>query len=129
MASDNRALVSFNCLAFLLQRGIPQVRVTADIDANGILKVTAKRPKATDKSQEITISGSTALSTTRKLTAWSRTRESHATRRQERRTEIEVRNQVGSLAYSTEQAVKTLAIKVPEDQKKAVDCCWGEGRA
>ena len=118
MASDNKSLGKFNLTGIpAAQRGIPQIEVTFDIDANGILKVTAK-DKATDKSQEITISGSTALSD-EEVDRMVKDAESHAEEDKKRKDEIEVRNQVDSLAYSTEQTVKDLGDKVPEDQKKA----------
>ena len=120
MASDNKSLGKFNLTGIpAAQRGIPQIEVTFDIDANGILKVTAK-DKATDKSQEITISGSTALSD-EEVDRMVKDAESHAEEDKKRKDEIEVRNQVDSLAYSTEQTVKDLGDKVPEDQKKAVE--------
>ena len=127
MASDNKSLGKFNLTGIpAAQRGIPQIEVTFDIDANGILKVTAK-DKATDKSQEITISGSTALSDD-EVDRMVKDAESHAEEDKKRKDEIEVRNQVDSLAYSTEQTVKDLGDKVPEDQKKAVDEAVAEAK-
>ena len=127
MASDNKSLGKFNLTGIpAAQRGIPQIEVTFDIDANGILKVTAK-DKATDKSQEITISGSTALSD-EEVDRMVKDAESHAEEDKKRKNEIEVRNQVDSLAYSTEQTVKDLGDKVPEDQKKAVEEAVAEAK-
>ena len=127
MASDNKSLGKFNLTGIpAAQRGIPQIEVTFDIDANGILKVTAK-DKATDKSQEITISGSTALSD-EEVDRMVKDAESHAEEDKKRKDEIEVRNQVDSLAYSTEQTVKDLGEKVPEDQKKAVEEAVAEAK-
>jgi len=127
MASDNKSLGKFNLTGIpSAQRGIPQIEVTFDIDANGILKVTAK-DKATDKSQEITISGSTALSD-EEVDRMVKDAESHAEEDKKRKDEIEVRNQVDSLAYSTEQTVKDLGDKVPEDQKKAVEEAVAEAK-
>lgn len=127
MASDNKSLGKFNLTGIpAAQRGVPQIEVTFDIDANGILKVTAK-DKATDKSQEITISGSTALSD-EEVDRMVKDAESHAEEDKKRKDEIEVRNQVDSLAYSTEQTVKDLGDKVPEDQKKAVEEAVAEAR-
>ncbi len=127
MASDNKSLGKFNLTGIpAAQRGIPQIEVTFDIDANGILKVTAK-DKATDKSQEITISGSTALSD-KEVDRMVKDAESHAEEDKKRKDEIEVRNQVDSLTYSTEQTVKDLGDKVPEDQKKAVEEAVAEAR-
>ena len=127
MASDNKSLGKFNLTGIpAAQRGIPQIEVTFDIDANGILKVTAK-DKATDKSQEITISGSTALSD-EEVDRMVKDAESHAEEDKKRKDEIEVRNQVDSLAYSTEQTVKDLGNKVPDDQKKAVEEAVAEAK-
>ena len=127
MASDNKSLGKFNLTGIpAAQRGIPQIEVTFDIDANGILKVTAK-DKATDKSQEITISGSTALSDD-EVDRMVKDAESHAEEDKKRKDEIEVRNQVDSLAYSTEQTVKDLGDKVPEDQKKSVEEAVAEAK-
>lgn len=127
MASDNKSLGKFNLTGIpAAQRGVPQIEVTFDIDANGILKVTAK-DKATDKSQEITISGSTALSDD-EVDRMVKDAESHAEEDKKRKDEIEVRNQVDSLAYSTEQTVKDLGDKVPEDQKKAVEEAVAEAK-
>lgn len=127
MASDNKSLGKFNLTGIpAAQRGIPQIEVTFDIDANGILKVTAK-DKATDKSQEITISGSTALSD-EEVDRMVKDAESHAEEDKKRKDEIEVRNQVDSLAYSTQQTVKDLGDKVPEDQKKAVEEAVAEAK-
>lgn len=127
MASDNKSLGKFNLTGIpAAQRGIPQIEVTFDIDANGILKVTAK-DKATDKSQEITISGSTALSDD-EVDRMVKDAESHAEEDKKRKDEIEVRNQVDSLAYSTEQTVKDLGDKVPEDQKRAVEEAVAEAK-
>ena len=127
MASDNKSLGKFNLTGIpAAQRGIPQIEVTFDIDANGILKVTAK-DKATDKSQEITISGSTALSDD-EVDRMVKDAESHAEEDKKRKDEIEVCNQVDSLAYSTEQTVKDLGDKVPEDQKKAVEEAVAEAK-
>ncbi len=127
MDSDNKSLGKVNLTGIpAAQRGIPQIEVTFDIDANGILKVTAK-DKATDKSQEITISGSTALSDD-EVDRMVKDAESHAEEDKKRKDEIEVRNQVDSLAYSTEQTVKDLGDKVPEDQKKAVEEAVAEAK-
>ena len=127
MAADNKSLGKFNLTGIpAARRGTPQIEVTFDIDANGIVKVTAK-DKATGKSQEITISGSTALSDD-EVDRMVKDAESHAEEDKKRKDEIEVRNQVDSLAYSTEQTVKDLGDKVPEDQKKAVEEAVAEAK-
>ena len=127
MAVDNKSLGKFNLTGIpAARRGTPQIEVTFDIDANGIVKVTAK-DKATGKSQEITISGSTALSDD-EVDRMVKDAESHAEEDKKRKDEIEVRNQTDSLAYGTEQTLKDLGDKVPEDQKKATEEAVAEAR-
>ena len=119
MAADNQSLGKFTLTGSpAAPRGVPQIEVTFDIDANGIVKVTAK-DKATGKSQQITISGSTALSDD-EVDRMVKDAESHAEEDKKHKDEIEVRNQTDSLCYSTEQTLKDLGDKVPEDQRKNV---------
>ncbi len=119
MAADNKSLGKFTLNGIpAAPRGVPQIEVTFDIDANGIVKVTAK-DKATGKSQQITISGSTALSDD-EVDRMVKDAESHAEEDKKHKDEIEVRNQTDSLCYSTEQTLKDLGDKVPEDQRKNV---------
>ena len=118
-ARDNKSLGKFQLTGIpAARRGVPQIEVTFDIDANGIVKVTAK-DKATGKSQQITISGSTALSDD-EVDRMVKDAESHAEEDKKHKDEIEVRNQTDSLCYSTEQTLKDLGDKVPEDQRKNV---------
>ena len=119
MAADNKSLGKFTLTGIpAAPRGVPQIEVTFDIAANGIVKVTAK-DKATGKSQQITISGSTALSDD-EVDRMVKDAESHAEEDKKHKDEIEVRNQTDSLCYSTEQTLKDLGDKVPEDQRKNV---------
>ena len=119
MARDNKSLGKFNLTGIpAARRGVPQIEVTFDIDANGIVKVTAK-DKGTGKQQQITISGSTALSDD-EVDRMVKDAESHAEEDKRHKDEIEVRNQTDSLCYSTEQTLKDLGDKVSEDQKKEV---------
>ena len=119
MAADNKSLGKFTLTGIpAAPRGVPQIEVTFDIDANDIVKVTAK-DKATGKSQQITISGSTALSDD-EVDRMVKDAESHAEEDKKHKDEIEVRNQTDSLCYSTEQTLKDLGDKVPEDQRKNV---------
>ena len=90
------------------------------------MKVTAK-DKATGKSQQITISGSTALSDD-EVDRMVKDAEAHAEEDKKHKDEIEVRNQVDSLAYSTEQTLKDLGDKVPADQKKAAEDAVAEAK-
>ncbi len=127
MAADNKSLGKFNLTGIpAARRGVPQIEVTFDIDANGIVKVTAK-DKATGKSQQITISGSTALSDD-EVDRMVKDAEAHAEEDKKHKDEIEVRNQVDSLAYSTEQTLKDLGDKVPADQKKAAEDAVAEAK-
>ena len=120
MAADNKSLGKFTLTGIpAAPRGVPQIEVTFDIDANGIVKVTAK-DKATGKSQQITISGSTALSDD-EVDRMVKDAESHAEEDKKHKDEIEVRNQADSLAYSTEQTLKELGDKVPADVKKETE--------
>ncbi|WP_072373552.1 molecular chaperone DnaK [Thermophilibacter mediterraneus] len=127
MAADNKSLGKFNLTGIpAARRGVPQIEVTFDIDANGIVKVTAK-DKATGKSQQITISGSTALSDD-EVDRMVKDAEAHAEEDKKHKDEIEVRNQVDSLAYSTEQTLKDLGDKVPADQKKQAEDAVAEAK-
>ena len=127
LARDNKSLGKFQLTGIpAARRGVPQIEVTFDIDANGIVKVTAK-DKATGKSQQITISGSTALSDD-EVDRMVKDAEAHAEEDKKHKDEIEVRNQVDSLAYSTEQTLKDLGDKVPADQKKAAEDAVAEAK-
>ena len=120
MAAANKSLGKFSLTGIpAARRGVPQIEVTFDIDANGIVKVTAK-DKGTGKEQQITISGSTALSD-EEVDRMVKDAETHAEEDKKQKDEIEVRNQTDSLAYSTEQTLKDLGDKVPADQKKAAE--------
>ncbi len=127
MAADNKSLGKFNLSGIpAARRGIPQIEVTFDIDANGIVKVTAK-DKATGKSQQITISGSTALSDD-EVDRMVKDAESHAEEDKKRKDEIEIRNQTDSLCYGAEQTLADLGDKVPADQKSEVEAAIAEAK-
>ena len=127
MAAYNKSLGRFHLDGIApARRGVPQIEVTFDIDANGIVKVTAK-DKATGREQQITISGSTALSDD-EVDRMVKDAEAHAEEDKKHKDEIEVRNQVDSLAYSTEQTLKDLGDKVPADQKKEAEDAVAEAK-
>ena len=127
MAADNKSLGKFQLTGIpAARRGVPQIEVTFDIDANGIVKVTAK-DKATGKSQQITISGSTALSDD-EVDRMVKDAEAHAEEDKKQKDEIEVRNQTDSLCYGAEQTLKDLGDKVPADQKKEVENAIAEAK-
>ena len=126
-ARANKSLGKFQLTGIpAARRGIPQIEVTFDIDANGIVKVTAK-DKATGKSQQITISGSTALSDD-EVDRMVKDAEAHAEEDKKQKDEIEVRNQTDSLCYGAEQTLKDLGDKVPADQKKEVEDAIAEAK-
>ncbi len=119
MAAGNKTLGKFQLTGIpAAPRGIPQIEVTFDIDANGIVNVSAK-DKGTGKAQNITISGSTALSDD-EVDRMVKDAEEHAAEDAARKAEVEVRNTADSLVYSTEKTLADLGDKVPEDTKTEV---------
>ena len=107
-------------MAFLRRsRGIPQIEVTFDIDANGILKVTAL-DKATGRSQHITITASSGLNDD-EVDRMRQDAEAHAEEDRKRKALIEARNNADSLAYSAEKVLKDLGDKVPADMRTKVE--------
>ena len=118
MARDDKSLGRFTLTGIpMAPRGVPQIEVTFDIDANGIVKVSAK-DRGTGRVQQITISGSTAL-TDDEVQRMVKDAEEHAEEDKRKKDEVEQRNQTESLAYSTEQTMKDLGDKVPEDVRKS----------
>ncbi len=116
MARDNRQLGQFKLEGIPpAPRGIPQIEVTFDIDANGILNVSAKE-KNTGKEQKITISGSTNLDQS-EVDRMVRDAESHASEDHERREYIELNNQADSLTHQTERSLSDLGDKVDASDK------------
>ena len=116
LARDNKSLGKFQLTGIpAARRGVPQIEVTFDIDANGIVTVSAK-DKGTGKEQQITLSGSTALSD-EEVDRMVKDAEAHAEEDKRQKEEVEVRNQTDSLAYSTEQTLAELGDKVPADVK------------
>jgi molecular chaperone DnaK len=120
MATDNKSLGRFILDGILPSpRGVPQIEVTFDIDANGILNVSAK-DKATSREQKITIQAGSGLSKD-EVEKLQREAELHASEDRERREAIELRNSADSLAYSAEKTLHDNADKVPEDLKTEVE--------
>jgi molecular chaperone DnaK len=127
MARDNRTLGKFHLVGIPpAPRGIPQVEVTFDIDANGILNVSAK-DRATGKEQAITITASSGL-TKDDIDKMVREAESHADEDKKRREEIEVRNQADSLAYSVERQLAEHGEKVPAADRGEIEAAIKEVR-
>ena len=120
MAAYNKRLGTFELTGLPpAPRGIPQVEVTFDIDANGIVHVSAK-DLATSKEQSMTISGGSALSKD-EIDRMMREAEAHADDDKQRREEVEVRNTAESLVYQTEKFLADNADKVPADAKSNVE--------
>jgi molecular chaperone DnaK len=120
MAGDNRSLGRFNLTGIPpAPRGIPQIEVTFDIDANGILNVSAK-DLGTGKAQSIRIEGSSGLNKA-EIERMRREAEEHAAEDQGRRELIEVRNQADNLIYQTERTLKEHGDKVPANERGNVE--------
>ncbi len=116
MARDNRTLGKFHLTGIPpAPRGVPQIEVTFDIDANGILNVGAK-DKATSKEQNITITASSGLSEA-EIQKMVNEAESHAAEDKERKEAIEARNQLDSLVYGTRKLIEENADKIPDAEK------------
>lgn len=119
MANDNKSLGTFRLDGIPpAQRGIPQIEVTFDIDANGILNVHAK-DKGTAKEQSISITGASTLPGD-EVERMVREAESNATADKERREKIDLKNQADSLTYQAEKQMSELGDKVPADEKTKV---------
>jgi len=120
MAADNRSLGRFHLTGLPpAPRGIPQVEVTFDIDANGILNVSAK-DKATGKEQKVTITHSSGLSKD-EVEKMVQTARSHESEDKDRRELIDVKNKAENLAYQMEKLVKENGDKISADSKKALE--------
>ncbi len=120
MARDNRTLGRFQLVGLPpAPRGVPQVEVTFDIDANGIVNVSAK-DLGTGKEQKITITASSGLNKD-DIDKMVKDAQSHADEDKKRREEIEVRNQADSLVYATEKVLKENRDKVSEADATAVE--------
>lgn len=116
LARDNRTLANFRLEGIRpAPRGAPQIEVAFDIDANGILTVTAK-DKETGKEQKVTISGSTQLSK-EEIDQMVKDAQSHAEEDKRRREEVEVRNTADSTAYQVERQIRELGDRVPANEK------------
>ncbi len=120
MASDNKSLGRFTLTGIPpAPRGVPQIEVTFDIDANGILNVSAK-DLATGKEQSITITGSTKLSD-EEIERMKKEAEEHAEEDRKRKEKVEVRNNAETLAYTTEKTLEELGDKVSADKREKAE--------
>jgi molecular chaperone DnaK len=120
MSNDNKSLGTFRLDGIPpAQRGVPQIEVTFDIDANGILSVTAK-DKGSGKEQTISITGASTLDKG-EVERMVRDAEVNASTDQDRREKIDLKNQADSLAYQAEKQLSDLGEKVPADDKTKVE--------
>ncbi|MCL4138346.1 UNVERIFIED_CONTAM: hypothetical protein GTU68_054993, partial [Idotea baltica] len=120
MADYNKTLGKFHLVDLPpAPRGVPQIEVTFDIDANGIVHVSAK-DRGTDKEQSITITGQSTLSD-EDIEQMIKDAETHAEDDRLRKEEADIRNSADSLVYQTEKLMTDQGDKIPDDEKQAVD--------
>ncbi|HLG90197.1 MAG TPA: molecular chaperone DnaK [Alphaproteobacteria bacterium] len=125
MAADNKLLGQFDLVGIPpAPRGVPQIEVTFDIDANGIVQVTAK-DKATNKEQQIRIQASGGLSDA-DIDKMVKDAEANAAADKKRREAVEARNHADALIYSTEKTLSELGDKVPGAEKSAIESAIAE---
>ena len=128
MAQDNKTLGKFQLTGIpAARRGVPQIEVTFDIDANGIVNVSAK-DLGTGKQQQITISGSTAL-TDDEVDRMVKDAEAHAEEDKVRKEEVEVRNNCDSLINATETTLGEVGDKVSAEVKRQAESAVAQGKA
>jgi molecular chaperone DnaK len=127
MAGDNKTIGRFQLTGIPpAPRGVPQVEVTFDIDANGILHVSA-RDKATNKEQKIRIEASSGLSDA-EIDQMVKDAETHAAEDQERREKVEGRNRLDSLVYQTEKNLEDWSESLDDEGKAAIETALERGR-
>ncbi|UCD36434.1 MAG: molecular chaperone DnaK [Nitrospiraceae bacterium] len=120
MAADNKLLGNFELVGIPpAPRGVPQIEVTFDIDANGILHVSAK-DKGTGKEQSIRITASSGLSE-EEIKNMTKDAESHASEDKKRRQLAEAKNEADTLVYTVEKSLKDYGDKVSEDEKQKIN--------
>jgi molecular chaperone DnaK len=125
MAQFNKTLGKFQLVELPpAPRGVPQIEVTFDIDANGIVHVAAK-DRATNKEQSMTITGQSSLAK-EDIEQMVKDAEAHAEEDRRRREEAEVRNQADTLVYQTEKLLKEQGDKISGDEKSAVESKLGD---
>ena len=124
-ARDNKSLGNFNLEGIpAAPRGVPQIEVEFDIDANGILTVSAK-DKATGKAQNITISGSSGLSED-EINSMVKDAELHKEEDKKRKDAVEARNQADALVHQTEKSMSELGEKVPAEDRSNIEAALND---
>jgi len=127
MARDNRTLGKFHLVGIPpAPRGVPQIEVTFDIDANGIVNVSAK-DLATTKEQKITITASSGLSKD-EIEKMTRDAQSHADEDQKNREKIEAKNKLDSLIYNTEKILKENRERISDSEASALDSALSKAK-
>ena len=128
MANDNKLLGNFRLDGIPpAPRGLPQIEVTFDIDANGILHVSAK-DKGTGKDQKITITNSSGLSKD-EIDKMKKEAELNAEADKKQREAVETKNNLDNLIYQTEKQIEELGDKLPSDKKSELDTALAEGKS
>ncbi|CUU76005.1 molecular chaperone DnaK [Campylobacter hyointestinalis] len=124
-AKDNKSLGNFNLEGIMpAPRGVPQIEVTFDIDANGILTVSAK-DKASGKAQNITISGSSGLSE-EEINKMVNDAEAHKEEDKKRKEAVEARNGADSLAHQTEKSLSEMGEKIPAEDRAKIEAALND---
>ncbi|MEE3743927.1 molecular chaperone DnaK [Campylobacter porcelli] len=124
-AKDNKSLGNFNLEGIIpAPRGVPQIEVTFDIDANGILTVSAK-DKASGKAQNITISGSSGLSE-EEINKMVNDAEAHKEEDKKRKEAVEARNGADSLAHQTQKSLDELGEKLPSEDRAKIEAALND---